>query len=341
VAALQFRAALIVRLRCLIQWSRTSARAERGHIWLNQPEIVEFADVRCHQWRGGMISRAPDQGGAKIRAQPLHQDFATQVSNRCGAMTRAGTACERRPMAGRKRCRLHGGLSPGAPRGFKNGNFKSGDWTSDAIAERKWLRSLGQSFAGNGTTKMNEMRNSPTSVPARDRVPPVRVRLVRPDAYDEQTRPPALEQDIKAWEARLNDALGTLSPDFVRASLLQIQSAARSPYGTISETAINAALAMVEAAAPRDEIEGALAIQMACTHTAAMSVLSKMDSGFGTERRIAAFGSTAARLMRTFTMQVEVLRRLRHGGHQFVRVEHIHIGDGGQALIGNVQKADR
>ena len=116
------------------------------------------------------------------------------------------------------------------------------------------------------------------------------------------------------------------------------QGAARSPYGTISETAINAALAMIEAAAPRDEIEGALAVQMACTHAAAMAVLAKIDSGFGTERRIAALGSTAARLMKTFAMQVEVLRRLRNGGQQFVRVEHVHVNDGGQALIGNVKK---
>jgi hypothetical protein len=182
---------------------------------------------------------------------------------------------------------------------------------------------------------------TPSTSPAGDRVPPVRVRLVRPDAYGEQTSPPASEQDTKAWEARLNTALGTVSPDFVRSSLLQLQAAARSPYGTISEMAINAALAMVEAAAPTDEIEGALAIQMACTHAAAMSVLGKMDSGFGTERRIAAFGSTAARLMKVFAMQMEVLRRLRHGGHQFVRVEHVHVNDGGQAIIGNVKKADR
>jgi hypothetical protein len=81
--------------------------------------------------------------------------------------------------------------------------------------------------------------------------------------------------------------------------------------GGISELSINAALAMIEAAAPKDEIEGALAVQMACTHTAAMAVLAKLDSGFGTERRIAAFGSAAARLLRAYATQVEVLRRLR------------------------------
>jgi hypothetical protein len=36
-------------------------------------------------------------------------------------------------------------------------------------------------------------------------------------------------------------------------------------------------------------------------------------------------------------MQIEVLRRLRSGGQQFVRVEHVHISEGGQAVIGNVK----
>ena len=69
-----------------------------------------------------------------------------------------------------------------------------------------------------------------------------------------------------------------------------------------------------------------------------MAVLGKMDSGFGTERRIAALGSTAARLMKVFVMQIEVLRRMRNGGQQFVRVEHVHVNSGEQAVIGNVKK---
>jgi hypothetical protein len=259
----------------------------------------------------------------------------------CGARTRAGTPCQRPTVRGRSRCRLHGGLSPGAPRGSKNGNFKNGDWTADAVAERKWLRSLVRSSGGNGTSKMNELTASSASVTHQARVPPVRVSLVKPDAYNEQTCPPASVEDIKQWEARLNKAFGTLSPDFVKTSLLQLQSAARSPYGTISETAINAALAMIEAAAPRDELEAALAVEMAGAHMAAMAVLAKMDSGFGTERRIAAFGSTAARLMKTFVKQMEAHRRLRNGGQQYVRVEHVHINEGGQALIGNVKKSNR
>jgi hypothetical protein len=48
----------------------------------------------------------------------------------------------------------------------------------------------------------------------------------------------------------------------------------------------------------------------------------------------------AARLMRAYAIQVEVLRRLRTGGQQVVRVEHVHVNDGGQAVIGNVQQQD-
>ena len=190
----------------------------------------------------------------------------------------------------------------------------------------------------NGTT--HKTNNSPTPMADQPgRCPPVRVKLWRADAFVAQTHPP--DGDSKNWWNRLNAALGTVSSDFVNASLLQIQAAARSPFGTISQTAMNAALAMVAAAAPKDEIEAALVIQMACTHTAAMALLAKMDAGFGSERRIVAFGSTAARLMKAYAMQMEALRRSRNGGHQYVHVEHIHVNDGGQAVVGNVSRRDK
>jgi hypothetical protein len=185
------------------------------------------------------------------------------------------------------------------------------------------------------TAKPNSI---PTLVGGQRRLPPVRVKLYRGDARVAKVHPPDGEHEN--WWQRLNKALGTTSSDFTNAALFQIQAACRSPFGGISQLSMNAALAMIEAAAPKDEIEGALALQMACTHTAAMAVLAKLDIAFATERRVAAFGSTAARLMKAYATQVEVLRRLRHGGHQVVRVEHVHVNDGGQAVIGNVKKSD-
>jgi hypothetical protein len=92
----------------------------------------------------------------------------------------------------------------------------------------------------------------------------------------EKVHPPDGEHE--KWWRRLSTALGTVSSDFTNQCLFQIQAAARSPFGGISELAINAALAMIEAAAPKDEIEGALAVQMACTHMAAMAVLARLTA---------------------------------------------------------------
>ena len=132
-------------------------------------------------------------------------------------------------------------------------------------------------------------------------------------------------------------ALGTCSSAFVNASLFQLQGAARLPTSGVSETAVNAALAIIEAAAPRNEIEGALAIQMACCHAAAMAVLARLGGAVGQERRVASLATAAARLMRTYAAQVEALRRLRNGGDQHIRVEHVHVHQGGQAVVGTIQ----
>jgi hypothetical protein len=119
--------------------------------------------------------------------------------------------------------------------------------------------------------------------------------------------------ESKIWWGRLKNALGTLSSPFVQTTLFQLQAAAQLPGSGICEIAMNAALAIIEAAAPRDEVEGALAVQMACTHSAAIAVLSRFGGGGGSERRVVALASAAARLMRAYSEQVETLRRLRHG----------------------------
>src|ERR1700726_1546292 len=149
---------------------------------------------------------------------------------------------------------------------------------------------------------MSKPNNSPTPVAGPRRLPPVRVKAFRADGKVAPVHPP--DGDGRNWWRRLNTALGTTSSDFVNASLFQIQAACRSPWGGISELSMNAALAMIEAAAPKDEIEAALAVQMACTHTAAMAVLAKLDVAFATERRVAAFGSAAARLMRAYACRL-------------------------------------
>jgi hypothetical protein len=159
-------------------------------------------------------------------------------------------------------------------------------------------------------------KGSITSVETRKQPLPVKVRLKRLNCNEAMPYPP--DGQARDWWQRLRNAFGTASSAFVQASLYQLIAAARLPGSGISEIAVNASLALIEGAKPQGEIEAALVLQMACTHAAAMSVLG-------------TFAGVRA-------TQVETLRRLRNGGSQIVRVEHVHVNEGGQALIGNVRK---
>jgi hypothetical protein len=68
-------------------------------------------------------------------------------ARRCGARNRAGAPCQSPAIRGRSRCRLHGGLSPGAPRNEQNGNFKDGFWTCKAVQERRWAKEMVRMYA--------------------------------------------------------------------------------------------------------------------------------------------------------------------------------------------------
>ena len=47
------------------------------------------------------------------------------------------------------------------------------------------------------------------------------------------------------------------------------------------------------------------------------------------------------KLARTFTTQVEALKRYRTGGQQKVTVENVTVNEGGQAIVGNVETGGR
>ncbi len=161
-----------------------------------------------------------------------------------------------------------------------------------------------------------------------------RVKLRRVNSDFSKPYPPAGGE--KLWWDRLKAALGTTSSDFVNATLVQIQNASRMPSGGISETSVNAVLAIIEAAEPKNEIEAALAIQMACTHAVTMAVLSRAGGAYGGDRHVAIMASAGARLLKAFAAQVEAMRRLRNGSMQIIRVERIDVSDTAQAVIGNI-----
>ena len=78
-----------------------------------------------------------------------------------------------------------------------------------------------------------------------------------------------------------------------------------------------------------------LATQMVGTHFAAMTLLRRLKGVENIPQQDSA-GGLAVKLLRTFTMQMEALQRYRGKGQQRVTVEHVHVHQGGQAIVGNV-----
>jgi hypothetical protein len=92
----------------------------------------------------------------------------------------------------------------------------------------------------------------------------------------------------------------------------------------------------MEGIAPRDEIEGMLAAQMVTMHNVAMECMRKVLIDGQTLPGGQFFMNASIRLMRAYASHVETLDKRRGGGQQKVTVEHVHVHQGGQAIVGNV-----
>ena len=83
-----------------------------------------------------------------------------------------------------------------------------------------------------------------------------------------------------------------------------------------------------------------LAAQMAATHNATMTFARRLAHVENIPQQDSA-ERAYNKLARTFAAQVEALKRYRSAGEQTVRVEHVHVHEGGQAIVGSVAHGGR
>jgi hypothetical protein len=134
----------------------------------------------------------------------------------------------------------------------------------------------------------------------------------------------------------LLDVFGTTSKDFLASELNRLSNSQLSA-GQLhtAQTEMNAALAAIDGTRPENEMTAMLASQMVATHSLAMDMLGRTRRA-GTPEQMQAHGALATKLLRTFTAQTEALAKVKRGGEQTVRVEHVHVYSGGQAIVGAV-----
>jgi hypothetical protein len=125
---------------------------------------------------------------------------------------------------------------------------------------------------------------------------------------------------------RMMNTLGTTSVDLADRLVSQILNATHLQPSSepISESTLNAALGAVAGIAPRDETEAMLAAQMVGVHWIAMDLLSQVGAT-GNRILFNDAGNLAVKLLRTYTAQLEALKRYRSAGEQRVVVQHVNV----------------
>lgn len=84
---------------------------------------------------------------------------------------------------------------------------------------------------------------------------------------------------------------------------------------------------------PQSSLESMLLIQLVTTHIATIRAASQLNTGTQMHPKWMKMMTSGSS---TFLRQLEALRKLRGGGDQTVRVEHVTVNEGGQAIVGAV-----
>ena len=129
---------------------------------------------------------------------------------------------------------------------------------------------------------------------------------------------------------------GTSSYDVAERIIQQVANAHVWPKSRdVDDQLIKAISAMAEMA-PQNATEAMLAVQMIATHEAGLMFLKRATTGQYVPQ-VDANVLHATRLMRVFNEQLDAMQRLKgRAGQQKVTVEHVHVHEGGQAVVGAV-----
>lgn len=146
-------------------------------------------------------------------------------------------------------------------------------------------------------------------------------------------------------KVKISEAFGTVDPDLHGHLLEQVAETFR---GTTSRdgqdnkaviSAANRAMAILNGIRPQDEIEAMLAVQMIGVHNAAMANLGRVMLTDQTFEGRQGNADQATKMLRTFAVQMEALKKYRTGGQPKTIVGDVNVNEGGQAIVGTVNQS--
>ncbi len=132
---------------------------------------------------------------------------------------------------------------------------------------------------------------------------------------------------------------GFSSPEFVNGLLKQVVNIA-SKGQMADEEAIAFETSIIVGAQPRDELESMLVAHMAAIHNATMTFSRRLSHVENIPQQDSA-ERALNKLARTYALQLQALQKYRSGGKHSMVVRHVHVNEGGQAIVGNVEAGGR
>lgn len=129
------------------------------------------------------------------------------------------------------------------------------------------------------------------------------------------------------------EATGAKHTDMARHVLDQVREIRLDSSDDVD--GMNRNLATLHSLGAQDSLEGLLMAQMVGVHNLAMEFMKRALRGEDTDH-VEMNVNRANKCLRTFTAQVETLNRHRGKGQQKMIVEHVHVHEGGQAIVGVV-----
>src|ERR1019366_9047882 len=146
-------------------------------------------------------------------------------------------------------------------------------------------------------------------------------------------------QSPSSLPGKLKSIGGSMSDDFNHILANQTVQALWVKHSPTDERQRqrNAAVAALVGIGPKDELEGMLAAHLIACHRAPLECFRRAMIGEQTFQGRQDSLNQANKLSRTYTTLLEALNRHRGKGQQKVTVEHVHVHDSGQAIVGNVE----
>ena len=140
--------------------------------------------------------------------------------------------------------------------------------------------------------------------------------------------------DPELGERLMADSFGVADTDAMHGLLRQL---VRASVKGEKPDPVNLAfmMSMMQSIKPRDSIEAMLVAQMVSVHVMAMRCAHRL-AGAADEVQQDSASRALARLARTFPAQIEALNRHRSKSEPAITVQNVSVGDGGNAIVGNV-----